>query len=103
VVTNLLSNAVKFGAGKAIEVEVSEQAGTARLSVRDHGIGIDAARRFDIFDRFQRAVPTKHYGGLGLGLYITRGIVEAHGGTIRVESEPGAGAIFTVELPCSRG
>ena len=101
VVTNLVSNAVKFGAGKSIEIDVGEEAGTARLSVRDHGIGIDTALRAGIFDRFQRAVSTAHYGGLGLGLYISRRIIEAHGGSIRVESEPGAGATFTIELPCA--
>jgi len=54
-----------------------------------------------IFDRFERAVSTRHYGGLGLGLYVSRRIVEAHGGTIRVASRPGDGATFTVELPRS--
>jgi signal transduction histidine kinase len=101
VITNLISNAIKFGAGKPIELEIGEEAGTARLSVRDHGIGIDLAQRVNIFDRFQRAVSPAHYGGLGLGLYLGRRIVEAHGGSIRVESEPGAGATFTVELPCA--
>jgi signal transduction histidine kinase len=67
--------------------------------VADQGIGIqpDALRR--IFGRFERAVSERHYGGLGLGLYITRQIVEALGGTVRAESEPGGGAAFIVELP----
>lgn len=59
------------------------------------------ARQGRNFERFERAVSDRHYGGLGLGLYISRRIVEAHGGAIRVRSEPGAGATFTVELPCS--
>jgi len=72
----------------------------ARVAVRDHGIGIDPTRQGRIFERFERAVSDKHYGGLGLGLYISRWIAEAHGGTIRVQSEPGAGSTFILELPC---
>ncbi len=101
VVTNLLSNAIKFGPGQPIEVLVSAERGVARLAIRDHGIGIDPAQRARIFGRFERAVSERHYGGLGLGLYISRRIVEDHGGSIRCESLPGAGATFTVELPCS--
>jgi predicted ATPase/signal transduction histidine kinase len=101
VVTNLLGNAIKFGAGKPIDVDIGrdEEAGIARLTVEDHGIGIDLAEQGRIFDRFTRAVSAQHYGGLGLGLYICRNIVEAHGGSIRVESRAAAGARFTVELP----
>jgi predicted ATPase/signal transduction histidine kinase len=101
VVTNLLTNAAKFGAGKPIEIRIERLGATARLAVTDHGIGIDPARRPYVFDRFERAVPSSHYGGLGLGLYIARSIVAAHGGTITVDSEPGAGATFLVTLPCS--
>jgi signal transduction histidine kinase len=54
-----------------------------------------------VFERFERAVPSSNYGGLGLGLYIARSIVLAHGGTITVDSEPGAGSTFTVLLPCT--
>ncbi|WP_437287540.1 AAA family ATPase [Sorangium sp. So ce406] len=99
IVTNLLTNAIKFGAGKPIEIVLGEEGGTARLSVRDHGIGIDPARQGRIFDRFERAVSDRHYGGLGLGLYISRQLAQAHGGSIRVQSALGAGATFTVELP----
>lgn len=99
VLTNLLANAIKFGAGQPIEVDVGERGCTAWFRVRDHGIGIEASDVQRIFDRFERAVPTRHYGGLGLGLFISRQIVESHGGTIRVESQPGDGAAFTVELP----
>ncbi len=101
VVTNLLSNAVKFGAGNPVEIHLGEEAGLARLSVHDHGIGIDPSHQARIFDRFERAVSVRYYGGLGLGLYISRWIVEAHGGSLRVESQPGAGSTFTVELPCA--
>ncbi len=101
VVTNLLSNAIKFGAGKPIEILLGQQAGTARLTVRDQGIGIDQAEQVHIFERFARAVSTLNYGGLGLGLYISRCVLEAHGGRIRVESQPEAGSSFTIELPCA--
>ncbi|WP_242516204.1 AAA family ATPase [Sorangium cellulosum] len=99
IVTHLLANAIKFGAGKPVEISLGEEAGTARLSVKDHGIGIDPARHAQIFERFGRAVSERHYGGLGLGLYMSRRIAEAHGGSIRVRSAPGDGATFTVELP----
>ena len=101
VVTNLLSNALKFGAGKPIEISLGGAGGAAWLAVRDHGIGVDPARQPYIFDRFERAVSAKNYGGLGLGLYISRRIVEAHGGTIRACSRLGEGATFTVDLPCA--
>ncbi|HZS35243.1 MAG TPA: ATP-binding protein [Polyangia bacterium] len=99
VLGNLLSNALKYGAGHPIEVEVSGDAERARLVVRDHGIGIAAAAQVNIFDRFARAVSARNYGGLGLGLFIAREIVQAHGGTIAVESTPDQGAAFTVTLP----
>jgi signal transduction histidine kinase len=76
--------------------------GKARLVVADQGIGIAPDRLPHIFERFERGVSVKSYGGLGLGLYITLQIVEAHGGSIRVESTPGRGSIFTVEFPCRR-
>ncbi|WP_437494277.1 AAA family ATPase [Sorangium sp. So ce1014] len=99
IVTNLLANAIKFGAGKPVEIFLGEEGGIARLAITDHGIGIDAARQARIFERFERAVSDRHYGGLGLGLYISRRIADAHGGSIRVQSVPGAGATFLVELP----
>ncbi|NOK38871.1 histidine kinase [Corallococcus exercitus] len=99
VVTNLLSNALKYGAGKPVEVMVKASRDRATLGVRDTGIGIPLDAQARIFDRFERAVSTTNYGGLGLGLWIARQVVEAHGGVIRVESEPGLGATFTVELP----
>jgi predicted ATPase/signal transduction histidine kinase len=100
VVENLLSNAMKFGAGKPIEVLISREGRSARIAVKDLGIGIDPGQQERIFERFGRAVDETHYGGLGLGLYICRRIVHAHGGSISVSSAPGAGAVFTVELPC---
>ena len=99
VVQNLLSNALKFGAGKPIEIEIGQTNGTATLVIRDHGIGISADRLEDIFQRFERGVSARSYGGLGLGLYVARSIVEAHGGTIRADTAPGDGARFVVALP----
>ena len=100
VVANLLSNAMKFGPGKPIEVTVAPRgSGWARLQVADHGMGIAGDRLPHIFGRFERGVPASHYGGLGLGLYLVRAIVEAHDGTLAVTSEPGRGARFTIDLP----
>jgi PAS domain S-box-containing protein len=99
VVANLLGNAFKFGPGKPIEVTVQEQGGVATLIVRDHGIGIAPEDADRIFHLYEQAISSRAYGGLGLGLYIARQIVEAHGGTIRVNSEVGAGSEFIVELP----
>ena len=99
VATNLLSNAVKFGKGKPIEIRVEPDTTGARLTVRDHGIGISPEDQSKIFERFERAVSRRSYGGMGLGLWISRQIVDAHGGTIEVMSEPGQGSTFRVELP----
>ncbi len=99
VLTNLLANAIKYGAGQSVEVAVERADVTARLTVRDHGIGIPREDQERIFDRFERAVSVRSYGGMGLGLYVVRQIVVAHGGNIRVQSAPGQGSTFTVELP----
>ncbi|WP_438001119.1 PAS domain-containing sensor histidine kinase [Sorangium sp. So ce185] len=99
VVTNLVLNAIKYGRGKPIEISVAADGEMAKLVVADRGIGIAASCVPYIFERFERGVSAQHYGGLGLGLYISRRIVDAHGGSIRVESELGAGAAFIVDLP----
>jgi len=99
VITNLLSNAIKFGESKPITVEVGADPERARLTVRDQGIGIEPSDQDRVFGRFERAVSTEHFGGLGLGLYIAREIVVAHGGRIHLASTPGSGATFTVDLP----
>jgi PAS domain S-box-containing protein len=103
VVTNLLSNALKFGAKNPVFVTIdgATQEGCVRLEVHDQGIGIPVEEQSRIFERFQRAVSERHYGGLGLGLWLVRRIVEAHGGTIGVTSETGAGTTFAVTLPRS--
>ena len=99
VFTNLLANALKYGHGRPVEIAVDGDDRRVRVTVTDHGIGIAPEDAERIFERFERAAAVSHYGGLGLGLYVTRHLVVAHGGTIAVESAPGAGARFTVELP----
>jgi signal transduction histidine kinase len=101
VLSNLVSNALKYGRGQPVRVALASADGVARLSVADRGIGIAPADQARIFGRFERAVSGRHYTGLGLGLWIVRQIVAAHGGRIGVESTPGEGSTFTVELPLS--
>jgi signal transduction histidine kinase len=99
VVTNLLSNALKYGEGKPIDVAVRRSGASVVLRVRDQGIGIPADQTDRIFGRFERAVSERSFAGLGLGLYIVRRFVEAHGGAVRVESRVGEGSTFEIELP----
>ena len=98
-VTSLLENAIKFGQGRPIRVRLQASSERARLTVQDQGIGIAPEDQSRIFGRFERAVSDGHYGGLGLGLYTCRTIVEAMDGTVSVQSKPGHGSTFTVELP----
>ena len=99
VVRNIVSNALKYGARRPVEVSVSYQESDAVLAVKDQGIGIAPGEQQRIFGPFERAVPSREISGFGLGLYIARQIVEAHGGSIAVESAPGQGSTFTVRLP----
>ena len=100
VAVNLLDNAMKFTpAGGTITVRLTGTAAEVRLEVEDQGIGIAADRIGQIFERFYRAHDDRGLVGLGLGLYITRQIVEHHGGQIAVASEPGRGSSFTVTVP----
>lgn len=99
VVQNLMANAFKFGRGRPVGVSLMRRDERAVLRVVDHGIGIDADDQARVFDRFVRAVSVRHYGGLGLGLWIAQKAIESMGGTIAVSSVAGEGATFTVELP----
>jgi signal transduction histidine kinase len=102
VATILIANAIKFGRGQPVEVVVDTTPSHARLEVTDHGIGIAPENQEKIFARFSRAVSEMEYGGLGLGLFISREIVDAHGGRLTVRSVKGQGATFVVELPAGR-
>jgi signal transduction histidine kinase len=110
-VTNLLSNALKYvGTGRGrVEVSGVLDDGHVVLSVRDNGIGISPAYQRGIFDLFGRVpapeqvVDGEAVGGTGVGLAIVKRIVEAHRGTVSVDSQPGAGSRFTIRLPAGRG
>ncbi|HEY5052241.1 MAG TPA: sensor histidine kinase, partial [Solirubrobacterales bacterium] len=95
----LLANAIKYGPDGPIELRLERDGSTARISVTDHGIGIAPEDHARIFERFGRAGAVMNYGGLGLGLWIARAIVEAHAGTLTVASELGKGSVFTIKLP----
>ncbi len=99
VVTNLLSNAFKYGEGRPVDVELFTEDHKAVLLVRDRGIGVAPEDRQRIFGRFERAVSARHFGGLGLGLYLVQQIVAAHDGVVLLESGGGSGTTFRVELP----
>jgi signal transduction histidine kinase len=101
VVINLLTNALRYGEGKPVDVRMTPLPDGVRIDVRDQGRGISEADQQRIFGQFERAVAREgdKTGGLGLGLYITHQLVQAHGGSIEVESQPGEGSVFTVRLP----
>lgn len=99
VLINLLINAAKYAPGKPVHITLSEQANRAILTVRDEGQGISLSDQRRIFERFERVRGRNNIGGLGLGLFISHQIVAAHGGKLWVDSKPGQGAIFKVELP----
>jgi signal transduction histidine kinase len=101
VLINLLENAVRYSpAGSNVTVRLTLQApATARIEVRDAGPGLSSDERARIFDRFVRGAASAGTSGLGLGLYLCRAIVEQHGGTVGVDSVPGAGATFWIDIP----
>lgn len=99
VVENLLTNSLKYGNNKPIRITAYKNENKVIFSIEDHGIGISKDDKEKIFKRFERASSVNKYSGLGLGLYITKKIVEAHHGNISFESELGQGAKFIVELP----
>jgi len=99
VVANLVENAIKFGAGKPIAVWVRGDGDQVELEVTDQGVGVARDEQRRIFEPFERARQARDIAGLGLGLYVVRTVVEAHGGRVGVRSEPGRGSTFTVRLP----
>ena len=99
VVTNLISNAIKYGGQKPIVIHAPADHEWAMITIRDEGIGISPENLDRIFVRFERITAPPTSQGLGLGLSITKQIVEAHGGSVMAESELGNGSTFTVRLP----
>src|SRR6185503_19785829 len=99
VVTNLLLNTIKYGEGNPIEISLESDERAAYLSVTDHGVGIAPEGRQRLFEMFERLGSRQGHAGFGLGLWISREIVEAMGGQIVVESQPGEGSTFRVILP----
>jgi len=103
VIMNLVVNALKYGEGSPIFVEVTSDGANAVISVEDQGVGIAPENLDRIFSRFERAISARYISGLGLGLYIARQIVEAHGGSLAVESALGTGSKFVARIPFTRG
>jgi len=99
MVTNLLINAIRYAPGHPIGIRSFAHDGMATVVVRDHGPGISKEDQARIFRPFERGVSYRDVSGFGLGLYVVREVVEAHGGHITLESELGAGCAFIVELP----
>jgi predicted ATPase/signal transduction histidine kinase len=101
LMTTLLSNALTFGEGRPVDVTVEQSpaSGWVRILVRDRGVGIGRERLEQILEAFHRATSVRRYGGFSLGLFVAGRIVDAHGGRISIESEPGSGACVTVDLP----
>jgi signal transduction histidine kinase len=100
VILNLLNNAIKFGRGLPIEIKLAQSNRSVMIHVKDSGIGIPETEQDKIFDEFERG-SSSDYSGLGLGLFISKQVVDAHGGQIRVQSREGQGSLFTVSLPLS--
>ena len=100
VIVNLLTNAMKYGAGSPIKIEVMKKQGKIQLHVHDQGAGIKEQDTERIFERFERAISSNEVSGLGLGLYISRQIMEHNQGDLFVRSVVGKGSTFIMELPC---
>jgi signal transduction histidine kinase len=99
VVVALLDNAIKFGAGKPIRLATRVLDRFVELSIADQGMGIPPDRLSAVFSPFERAVPKEHFGGLGLGLFMAKAVVEAHGGSITIHSRIGEGSTVAIRLP----
>ncbi len=102
VITNILTNTLKYGEGKPVRISLRRENNEGVLKVADQGIGIAEENLLRIFGRFERAVPSANVSGLGLGLFISKQIVDAHHGKITAESDVGHGTTFRVAIPCVR-
>ena len=102
VITNVVHNAISTKRGRPAHIVVTKCDLHAMIQVTDSGLGIAAESTDRVFEKFERAVPTS-YGGLGLGLYITRQIVNAHNGNVEITSAPGQGTQVRVILPFRAG
>ncbi len=101
VITNLLSNAIKYGEGKPLKVEIFQQDNMGCFAITDQGPGISEENHAKIFERFERIITDSNIGGMGLGLYISKEIIESHGGSIELQSKLNHGARFLVKIPLS--
>jgi signal transduction histidine kinase len=99
ILENLLSNALKYGKDAPVRVTVTPARGGARLRVRDAGIGIEPKHRERIFGRFARTSSTRSIAGMGIGLWVVRRLIDAHGGRVDVRSRPGHWTVLDVWLP----
>lgn len=99
VITNLLSNALKFGHKRPVSIKARGVDDNLEIEVKDNGIGISPIDQKRIFKPFERAVSDRHFGGLGLGLYVTKQIIDGHRGNVEVHSAPGKGTTFSIKLP----
>jgi signal transduction histidine kinase len=98
ILDNLVSNAIRYGDGKPVSIHLESDSTWVTLRVVDHGIGIAPADRERIFERFERASGARS-GGFGIGLWLSSKLVQAQGGVLELESEPGSGSTFSVRLP----
>lgn len=103
VVSNLVTNAIRYAPRAPVEVKIRESDGKAIIVFSDNGPGIAAPNRERVFDRFERLYSARSIKGLGLGLYIVKEIVDAHGGKISIENAKRRGASFVIELPTQEG
>lgn len=103
VIMNLFSNAIKYGQNKPINIKITKDEDVAKFMIKDHGIGISSKEQAFIFDRFKRTKESEELGsGLGVGLYITKQIIKAHHGKIKISSALRKGSTFTIELPIEK-
>lgn len=101
-ITNLITNAIKYGNGKTIELSLIDEGESALISVKDYGMGIMKDHQEKIFNLFERGSGPKGISGLGLGLFISKQIIESHQGKIWVESVPGSGSTFFIKIPLNK-